>query len=183
MVKSLAYPYFSKTSCKTVCLISSTSSPKIQQASVPRRRVLGLTRALPDNLRVAKVAGVKAREILVTWLQMPPSPPYMAIFQRERSRSAPTPKRPSSWSTCFCWSARGWSFWRRTGGVENWELRRLQRRNCTEHSGKAMEVVTATWPVFACPASQHLKCTIKAKKAHKPLCTSWISQKCARHVW
>ena len=41
-------------------------------------------------------------------------------------------------------------------------------------------LLLVTWAEFACPANQHPKNTIKKKKAHIPLRTSWIF---ACHVW
>ena len=43
--------------------------------------------------------------------------------------------------------------------------------------------VTTTWSEIACSANQHPKAKSSKKKAHKPLRTSCISQKCVCHVW
>ena len=88
------------------------------------------------------------------------------------------------------WAGSGWLGRVRLGSgsfsEKSWKiLKEPSRKYLRQHSDLTEAPVSSRSPTcgvsmvtmgFLCPANQHPKSTIK-KKAHKPLCTSWISQK------
>lgn len=136
MEKSSASPCFLKTFSKMAFQTSSHSNQMTRHPPAPQGSVPDQARAHPEDLRAvtatnATVLLMMALKALWPWRLDP-----MGTFPRELFHSVPIPKRLSNWLICFCWCVHDWSFWKRTGGAENWELTRYPLLNCTGRCGE-----------------------------------------------
>ena len=119
MVKSSASRCFLKTSFRMASQNSSPNSQMTRLSQLPLDSVPDRARVLPEDLRAVTATNATAMEITVPRSLFPWRLGLTEIFPRGRYRSVPIPKRPSSWSICFCLCARDWNFWKLTGAVEN----------------------------------------------------------------